>query len=447
MKRKIISCFFIVFLAGITALRAKAQETSILNLKEGSRNNPFSLSQMYIDRENLNTSFIDSSRYRVLRTGVIRYAPYQYLWQQYKAGKYSADTINTLIIKRGIDTAQLSDKPLKNAIYAILLLQKNNADTILALSGDLIPGLQNWQLISFSKIMKGSQHVNNSNNPGLFNFIGMQLLREKTIIQTNGYLFFSIDTAEASLGKRLLFADSYYRFCTATVNNKQYKIFIGADADKHYFNAVSTRIRIEAADGKKDSTTNQTYRIGDIIQLNNSNIRLANVSPNGSTIELTDISSAKITIDGFNSGDKFEGFIYKDIVGNYTSSTKNILEKKKILLLSFWGTWCAPCIDAIPGLARIFEKYKSDIDIISIASEKKMDTANLLNAIQKYNMPWRHMMVNNQESHLKTSILYYYRIEAYPTFILANQDNIILMRTISHDFTWLEKILKEKLGY
>ena len=41
----------------------------------------------------------------------------------------------------------------------------------------------------------------------------------------------------------------------------------------------------------------------------------------------------------------------------------------KVVILNFWATWCAPCLDEIPDLNRLQREYPDDLAIISISDE------------------------------------------------------------------------------
>ena len=41
----------------------------------------------------------------------------------------------------------------------------------------------------------------------------------------------------------------------------------------------------------------------------------------------------------------------------------------KVVILNFWATWCAPCLDEIPDLNRLQNTYPDDLAIISISDE------------------------------------------------------------------------------
>jgi thiol-disulfide isomerase/thioredoxin len=42
----------------------------------------------------------------------------------------------------------------------------------------------------------------------------------------------------------------------------------------------------------------------------------------------------------------------------------------KVVILNFWATWCAPCLDEIPDLNRLQREYPDDLAIISISDEE-----------------------------------------------------------------------------
>ncbi|NOZ74964.1 MAG: TlpA family protein disulfide reductase [FCB group bacterium] len=68
-------------------------------------------------------------------------------------------------------------------------------------------------------------------------------------------------------------------------------------------------------------------------------------------------------------------FTLADMDGNWISLDQ--LEGK-VVLLNFWGTWCAPCRREIPDFIRLYDRYKDkglEIVGITLSSGKPADIA------------------------------------------------------------------------
>jgi cytochrome c biogenesis protein CcmG, thiol:disulfide interchange protein DsbE len=77
-----------------------------------------------------------------------------------------------------------------------------------------------------------------------------------------------------------------------------------------------------------------------------------------------------------SSGEKMEGriapnFKLENLNGGYTELSDEL--GKGPVLLSFWATWCKPCVEELTELKKVYEDYKSkgfNILAISIDDEK-----------------------------------------------------------------------------
>ena len=53
--------------------------------------------------------------------------------------------------------------------------------------------------------------------------------------------------------------------------------------------------------------------------------------------------------------------------------------KGKTVVLEFWGTWCGPCVRAIPHLNKLVDKYQNDdLIFVSITKETKSKVAKFM---------------------------------------------------------------------
>jgi len=80
---------------------------------------------------------------------------------------------------------------------------------------------------------------------------------------------------------------------------------------------------------------------------------------------------------------KSNEIILKDVEGNKISVTKTKKgytfsnAKNKIVMISFFATWCPPCKAEIPHLNNLQEKYRKDLTIIGISLESNKSNSDM----------------------------------------------------------------------
>jgi thiol-disulfide isomerase/thioredoxin len=94
----------------------------------------------------------------------------------------------------------------------------------------------------------------------------------------------------------------------------------------------------------------------------------------------------------------------------------------KVVLLDFWGLWCAPCVAEAPNLAAAYRRLKEKG--FEIVSFDKGDTIeNLKKFIDKTGMNWTHSQMDDALSQL-------YRVDRYPTYFLLDKEGKIVSNTL-----------------
>jgi len=71
-----------------------------------------------------------------------------------------------------------------------------------------------------------------------------------------------------------------------------------------------------------------------------------------------------------------EGFDFADYKG------------KKAVLVDVFATWCPPCIEELPVLKEVREKYKDNFEIVSVLFEQDKPKAEVLDFISKNNIEY-----------------------------------------------------------
>lgn len=118
----------------------------------------------------------------------------------------------------------------------------------------------------------------------------------------------------------------------------------------------------------------------------------------------------------------------------------------KVVLLDFWGSWCAPCRATHPHLKELYAQYKNKgFEIIAIANETaktlEEQKKNWLNAIKTDEIPWIHIL--NNDGAIKQNIVSDYHIVAFPTKILLDKQGNIVLRITAAATDDLDKALEK----
>ena len=132
---------------------------------------------------------------------------------------------------------------------------------------------------------------------------------------------------------------------------------------------------------------------------------------------------------GLEKGDKAPEIRLPTIKGDTVSLSS---QKEKLVLIDFWRTWCAPCVEEQAELARLYKKYKQassangvGFEIYGVALEAKKP--NWENFISKNKISWI------QVSDLKfwrSPVAKTYNIQGLPFNVLIDGKGVILAKNL-----------------
>ena len=71
-----------------------------------------------------------------------------------------------------------------------------------------------------------------------------------------------------------------------------------------------------------------------------------------------------------NAASALPDIIFQDTNGRFLHLSG---QKGKVVFLNFWATWCPPCIAEMPSINRLYEKLKSNKNIVFIIVDADHD--------------------------------------------------------------------------
>ncbi len=98
--------------------------------------------------------------------------------------------------------------------------------------------------------------------------------------------------------------------------------------------------------------------------------------------------------------------------------------KGKLILMDFWATWCAPCMEEVPGLVAAWKKYGSGkLAFLGITLDTPTDLKTALETMKKQGMTWPQVFDDDSDVDGKgTTISAAYKVEGIPFPFLIDGD-------------------------
>jgi thiol-disulfide isomerase/thioredoxin len=181
-------------------------------------------------------------------------------------------------------------------------------------------------------------------------------------------------------------------------------------------------------------------KVGDAFLLADQSVTVDKVSFFGDTISLKTWRADKL------AGIRDQNNLPQDIV--------DVLKRKVdsgpfvnngYLLIDFWGSWCGPCIAAIPELKELARSFgpSGRLQVLSVAFERQTDTTHLQKLIQKYELNWQHIFEFDTDKTSSGSLVSLFKISGFPTTLLLDSDYKIIYRGLGlESMSNLKRILQ-----
>ncbi len=108
----------------------------------------------------------------------------------------------------------------------------------------------------------------------------------------------------------------------------------------------------------------------------------------------------------------------------------------KLLLVDFWGTWCRPCIAAMPQLKELEEKYGDRLMVLSVIDDMPDNFERGKEILDKQGLSGKRLFRE------KEPLVRDLKVDAFPTYILLDKDgSIIIKGSSAKALGWVENYL------
>ncbi len=172
--------------------------------------------------------------------------------------------------------------------------------------------------------------------------------------------------------------------------------------------------RPEVLDGMRYS---YTKGIGDCIRMDDDRyLRIDAVADDFSSITLTPIQEFELKRIGLTDEQR-------ELVRPY-------LEKAggKYLLLDFWGTWCGPCINAMPRVKEILDRYPDKLALLGVCCDDESNFGRARELLAEKGISGMEVMQPMQPAPGSPIWHGTMGITSFPTYILLSPDGTMLLR-------------------
>lgn len=110
--------------------------------------------------------------------------------------------------------------------------------------------------------------------------------------------------------------------------------------------------------------------------------------------------------------------------------------KDKVVIVSFWASWCRPCLEEMPSLVKLKEKYKDKLEILAVNILEEKET------IEKFTKPMKVNFPILQDTDSK--VVNEWKVYVYPSNFILDKKGV-LRYAVTGAIDWQSKEVDDVL--
>jgi peroxiredoxin len=117
-------------------------------------------------------------------------------------------------------------------------------------------------------------------------------------------------------------------------------------------------------------------------------------------------------------GQPAQDFTARDLAGNEVSLSDY---RGKVVLLDFWATWCAPCVEELPNVKRVHNEYKNDgFAVIGVSLDNNRSALEAF--VQNQGIEWPQVFDGRGWENEVSTV---YQVNAIPAMFLIDKEGVL----------------------
>lgn len=90
---------------------------------------------------------------------------------------------------------------------------------------------------------------------------------------------------------------------------------------------------------------------------------------------------------GLTTGDDINNLPIKKLLNSDLPLTSSAAFKNQLTIVDFFGTWCAPCLRALPHLTRLKEDFQNEMAVVLVSNETEAQLTKFIKARNNFSFP------------------------------------------------------------